>query len=253
MPIRNFFAKARTSAPLPELPENMPRHVAIIMDGNGRWAKKRSLPRSAGHAAGVETLRGIIRASSDWGIESLTIYAFSTENWGRPEDEVSALMGLLSRYFLSEIDELCEKNVRIRILGDVNGLPAPQRDAVNRAMERTKGNTGLHLNIALNYGGRSEIVRAARLLAQQAKDGALSPETIDEDMVGEMLYTEGEADVDLVIRTSGEMRLSNFLLWQCAYAEMIFNDTLWPDYTAEEFRMDLFRYAERNRRFGKVK
>ena len=253
MPQLNFFAKPRTNAPLPPLPENMPRHVAIIMDGNGRWAKKRALPRSAGHAAGVEALRDIIRASSDWGIESLTIYAFSTENWARPTDEVSALMSLLSRYFLSEIDELCEKQVRIRILGDVNGLPAPQRDAVCRAMERTKDNTGLHLNIALNYGGRAEIVQAAKRMAQMAANGEIAIDSVDAKAFEDALYTKGEADVDLVIRTSGEMRLSNFLLWQCAYAEMIFNETLWPDYTKEEFRKDLFRYSERNRRFGKVK
>ncbi|MGI6173015.1 MAG: isoprenyl transferase [Christensenellales bacterium] len=239
--------------PLPALPENMPRHVAVIMDGNGRWAQKKGLPRSVGHATGVEALRGIIRSSSDWGIESLTIYAFSTENWARPEGEVSALMQLILRYFKSEIDELYEKGVKIQILGDVDGLPAPQRDAVVKAMQRTKDNRGLKLNIALNYGGRQELVRCAKLLAKDVSEGRIAPEDIDEEAFSERLYTAGQSDVDLVIRTSGEMRLSNFLPWQSAYAEMLFNDTLWPDYTAEEYRRDLFRYAERSRRFGKVK
>ncbi len=250
MRLRNRF---NADKPLPALPENMPRHVAVIMDGNGRWAQKKGLPRSVGHATGVEALRGIIRSSSDWGIESLTIYAFSTENWARPEGEVSALMQLILRYFKSEIDELYEKGVKITILGDVDELPPPQRDAVVAAMERTKDNRGLKLNIALNYGGRQELVRCAKLLAKDVAEGRIAPEDIDEKSFSEKLYTAGQNDVDLVIRTSGEMRLSNFLPWQSAYAEMLFNDTLWPDYTAEEYRRDLFRYAERSRRFGKVK
>ena len=172
-----------------QLPPRLPRHVAIIMDGNGRWAKRRGLPRTVGHSAGTEALRGIIRASDDWGIEALTIYAFSTENWARPQDEVGALMRLLLQYFASEIDELDEKNVCIRILGDVAGLPAPQREAVTRAMERTRANTGLKLNIALNYGGRDELVRAARELAARAARGEIAPDAISEADVAGALYT----------------------------------------------------------------
>ena len=235
-----------------QLPPRLPRHVAIIMDGNGRWAKRRGLPRTVGHSAGTEALRGIIRASDDWGIEALTIYAFSTENWARPQDEVGALMRLLLQYFASEIDELDEKNVCIRILGDVAGLPAPQREAVTRAMERTRANTGPKLNIALNYGGRDELVRAARELAARAARGEIAPDAISEADVAGALYTRGLPDVDLVIRTSGEERLSNFLLWQCAYAEMIFNPVLWPDYDRAEYLKDLWEYARRDRRFGGV-
>ncbi|MBR2572652.1 MAG: isoprenyl transferase [Clostridia bacterium] len=233
--------------------ERLPKHVAIVMDGNGRWAKKRHLPRSAGHRAGVEALRDIIRASDDWGIGHLSIYAFSTENWGRPQDEVSALMQLLLQYFSSEIDELDEKGVRIRILGDVDGLPAPQREAVQNAMARTRDNRGLHLNIALNYGGRAELLNAARSLMRQAAEGALRPEELTADRFAAELYTAGQPDVDLFIRTSGEIRTSNFLPWQTAYAEMVFNETLWPDYTREAYRQDLWTYARRDRRFGKVK
>ena len=237
----------------PELPEKMPKHVAIIMDGNGRWATQRGLPRSAGHAAGTEALRDIIRATDDWSIHALTIYAFSTENWSRDKEEVQALMKLLLKYFSSEIDELDEKNVRITILGDVNGMPEPQRKALVKAMDRTKGNTGLRLNIALNYGGRAELVRAARSLAQKALNGELKPEEIDDARFADELYTVGQEDVDLLIRTSGEQRLSNFLPWQTTYAEMVFDDTLWPDFDREAYRKDLWIYASRDRRFGGVK
>ena len=233
------------------LPPVLPRHVAIIMDGNGRWAKQRALPRSAGHSAGTEALRDIIRACDDWGIEALSIYAFSTENWARPQGEVGALMRLLLQYFQSEIDELDEKNVRITILGDVEGLPGPQREAVKKAMARTGANTGLKLNIALNYGGRAEILRAARALARRAQAGE-DPDGFTEEDFAAQLYTRGLPDVDLLIRTSGEMRTSNFLPWQLVYAEMVFNDIYWPDYTREVFREDLWRYARRDRRFGKV-
>ncbi len=229
----------------------MPRHVAIIMDGNGRWARKQGLPRSYGHAAGTEALREIIRASDDWGIEVLTIYAFSTENWGRPDTEVGALMALLLKYFASEIDELHEKNVRILILGDVQGLPVPQRKAVKAAMKRTKDNTGLQLNIALNYGSRKELLGAAKKLCERALAGE-DPKSFTEDDLGRELYTHGLPDVDLLIRTSGEQRISNFLLWQNAYAEILWNDVLWPDYTREIYWKDLQRFAARERRFGKV-
>lgn len=233
-------------------PDNLPGHVAIIMDGNGRWAQQRNLPRSAGHAAGTEAVRDIIRASDDWGIKHLTLYAFSTENWLRPKDEVNALMGLLLKYFASEIDELDEKNVRIRILGDVEGLPEAQRDAVNRAMARTRDNTGLNLNIALNYGGRAELVRACRALCEKVQEGTLNPDAVGESAVEAELYTAGQPDVDLLIRTSGEMRLSNFLPWQTAYAEMVFEKVHWPDYDRAAYLNSLRTYSMRRRRFGGV-
>ena len=232
--------------------DHLPRHVAIIMDGNGRWATSRGLPRSAGHAAGVEALREIIRASDDWGVKYLTIYAFSTENWSRSKEEVGALMGLLLKYFASEIDELDEKHVRIRILGDVEGLPEAQRDAVKSAMERTKANEGLQLNIALNYGGRAELLRAARALAEQVRRGALDPADIDEAKFDAELYTAGQPPVDLLIRTSGEQRLSNFLPWQTVYAEMVFDKTYWPDFDRAAYLRALREFAGRSRRFGGV-
>jgi undecaprenyl diphosphate synthase len=231
-----------------QLPEKLRRHVAIIMDGNGRWAKKRGLPRSAGHYAGMDAMIEIVRASDDWGVKALSVYAFSTENWGRPKDEVNALMQILVEYFTAQIDELHRKNVRIRVLGDLARLPQLQRETVENAVRRTQGNTGLQFNIALNYGGRAELIRAARMLAEQG----LKPEEIDEAAFERGLYTAGMPDVDLLIRTSGEMRTSNFLPWQTAYAEIIFSPILWPDYTREEYLKDLVRYAARDRRFGKV-
>lgn len=230
------------------LPEKLPRHVAFIMDGNGRWATRRGLPRSAGHTAGMDAMIEIIRATDDWGIKVISVYAFSTENWGRPEDEVGVLMDILVRYFTSEIDELHAKNVRIRILGDLSRLPELQRVTVENAVARTAGNTGLQFNIALNYGGRAELIRAAKAIVS----AGLKPEEVDEAAFEAQLYTAGMPDVDLLIRTSGEMRTSNFLPWQTAYAEIIFNPVLWPDYTREEYRKDLIRYAARDRRFGKV-
>lgn len=228
----------------------LPRHIAIIMDGNGRWAKKRLLPRAAGHRAGVEALRAVITRCDELGIEALTVYAFSTENWSRSREEVGALMGLLLEYFSREIDELHRKNVRILILGDVDGLPPRQREAVRAAMSRTRANTGLKLNIALNYGARAELARAARSLAARAAAGELEPGAIDERALADELYTAGLPEVDLLIRTSGEQRLSNFLLYQLAYAEFVFNPVLWPDYGAAELDGDIAEYARRQRRFG---
>ena len=230
--------------------QKLPRHVAIIMDGNGRWAKQHMLKVAMGHRAGVEALRSIIRESSDLGIEALSLFAFSTENWRRSETEVAALMQLLLEYFSSEIDELDENNVRIRILGEKEGLPSPQREALYRAEERTKDNTGLNLCIAINYGGRQELVRAARILAEKVRAGEMTPEDIDEQALSDCLYTGGLPDVDLLIRTSGEMRLSGFLLYQCAYAEFEFPETLWPDFTLEDYHRALEVFASRDRRFG---
>ena len=231
-------------------PEHIPAHVAIIMDGNGRWARKRGLPRSSGHAAGTEALRDIIRASDDWGVKALSIYAFSTENWARSKEEVNALMGLLLKYFKSEIDELDEKNVCIRILGDVDGLPDAQREAVINAMERTKDNTGLKLNIALNYGGHAELTRAAKLIAQEVAEGKLTADQITDQTIEDHLYTAGIPNVDLLIRTSGEMRLSNFLLFQCSYAEFLFPEKLWPDFHVPDLNECILQFQSRDRRYG---
>ncbi len=228
----------------------LPRHVAIIMDGNGRWAKAHKLQVALGHRKGVEALRAIIRESSDLGIEALSLYAFSTENWRRSPQEVEALMGLLLEYFTGEIDELDEKNVCIRILGDKDGMPDKQRRALFDAEARTKGNTGLKLNIAINYGGRAELVRAAKALAKKAAEGRIDPGDITEDVLASELYTAGLPDVDLLIRTSGEMRLSNFLLFQCAYAEFLFPETLWPDFGLKDYHAALDAFGRRERRFG---
>ena len=229
----------------------LPRHVAIIMDGNGRWAKQHKLKVALGHRAGTETLREIIRHSSDLGIEALTLYAFSTENWSRSETEVAALMQLILDFFQSEIDELNEKNVRVTILGDKVGMPEKQREALFEAENITRENTGLRLNIAINYGARAELCRAAQLLAKKAADGEIRPEDITEDLFSGQLYTAGQPDVDLLIRTSGEMRLSNFLLWQCSYAEFVFPTVLWPDFDLRQYHACIAEFQGRKRRFGK--
>ena len=228
----------------------LPRHVAIIMDGNGRWAKAHRFSVSRGHRQGTETLREIIRHTDDLGIEALSLYAFSTENWSRPPEEVAALMQLMLDFFQSEIDELDEKNVRILILGEKGALPPPQRAALEEAEARTADNTGLRLNIAINYGSRAELTRAARQLAALAAAGKIAPEDITEETLAQHLYTAGQPDVDLMIRTSGEMRLSNFLLYQNAYAEFVFPEILWPDFTVEEYDRALAAYGRRDRRFG---
>lgn len=231
--------------------KKLPRHVAIIMDGNGRWAKKHKLAVAKGHRQGVETLREIIRHTDDLKIEALSLYAFSTENWNRSPEEVGALMGLILEFFASEIDELDAKNVRILILGDKSRLPQKQREVLYEAEERTGKNTGLHLNIAINYGGRAELTLAAKEIAQLVQRGEMQPENITERTLSDHLYTCGQPDVDLLIRTSGEMRLSNFLLYQCAYAEFLFPTTLWPDFSVHDYDLALQAYGGRERRFGK--
>ncbi|MBQ3231482.1 MAG: isoprenyl transferase [Clostridia bacterium] len=253
MNIFKFLRKKHPSAlAVPPL-EKRPRHIAFIMDGNGRWAQKRSLPRSAGHAAGTEALREIIKACDEFKIEVMSIYAFSTENWNRPQEEVSALMKLITKYFVSEIDELHEKGVKIKILGELEKFPEEQRLALEKAMEKTKDNKGLKLNIALNYGGRAEIVRAAKAISGKCVSGEMDVDKIDYDALSNEMYTSGDPDVDLLIRTSGDKRLSNFLLWQTWYAEIIFNPVFWPDYNRAELIKDLNEYAARDRRFGRVK
>ena len=228
----------------------LPRHVAIIMDGNGRWAQKHKMSVSKGHRQGTETLREIIRHTDDLGIEALSLYAFSTENWNRSEEEVAALMQLILDFFASEIDELDAKNVRILILGDKGRLPEIQRETLIEAERRTRDNTGLHLNIAINYGGRAELVKAAKEIAVMVRNGTIQAEDITEETLADHLYTRGQPDVDLLIRTSGEMRLSNFLLYQNAYAEFVFPETLWPDFTVEDYDKALSVFGKRERRFG---
>lgn len=238
--------------PLPDTidPARLPQHIAVIMDGNGRWAKKNKLKVALGHRAGTENLREIIRNCSDIGIKALTLYAFSTENWNRSQTEVEALMQLILDFFHSEIDELDQKGVRILILGDKAGLPAPQRQVLEEAEKRTASNTGLSLNIAVNYGGRAELVRAAQLLAQEVAAGQRTVESIDEAAIADKLYTSGLPEVDLLIRTSGEMRLSNFLLYQCSYAEFVFPEELWPDFHVPQLHRCIEEFQNRSRRYG---
>lgn len=223
-------------------PAKQARHVAIIMDGNGRWAKKRMLPRAMGHKKGVDAVRRLVRAARTMGLEALTLYAFSTENWSRPEDEVSALMGLLKAFILSDLDEFAANDVRLKIIGDYKALPADVVKLIEGALERTAGNSATTLAVALNYGSQDEIARAA---TKAAAKGAITPEAIAAE-----LDTADLPPLDLLIRTSGEIRLSNFLLWQAAYAEMWFTDVLWPDFTPDHLQEALDAYAQRERRYG---
>ena len=220
------------------------------MDGNGRWAKARGLPRVVGHQAGVEALKSTLRQCSDWGIGALTAYAFSTENWSRPGDEVNFLMTLFEGVLQKELRSLEEEQVRIRFLGDLDGLPEKLQQLIDDATERTAKNSGIHFNVCTNYGGRRELVRAAQRLAKQAASGTLDPETIDENSFARELFTVGDQDPDLLIRTSGEYRISNFLLWQVAYAEIHVTDVFWPDFNADVLKQALLDYQGRNRRFG---
>ncbi len=233
-------------------PERLPAHVAVIMDGNGRWARQRGLPRVMGHRAGVEALKRTLRLCSDWGIGALTAYAFSTENWNRPGEEVTFLMALFERVLARELEGLMREQVRIRFLGDLEQLPDGLQALIADATARTATNCGIRFNVCTNYGGRSELVRAARRLAEQVAAGHLDPAAIDEDRFAAELHTAGEVDPDLLIRTSGEQRISNFLLWQLAYAELHLTDTLWPDFDAAALRAALVDYQGRSRRFGGV-
>ncbi|HVI98599.1 MAG TPA: isoprenyl transferase [Sphingomonas sp.] len=228
----------------------VPRHVAIIMDGNGRWAKKRLLPRVAGHRAGVEAVRKVTREARALGIEVLTLYAFSSENWRRPEGEVTDLMALLRTFLRSELDDLAAENVRLRVIGDYRRFGPDLAQMIDGAIARTAANNGATLVIALNYGAQAEIAAAARTLAARVAAGELAPEQIDEGAIDAELDTAGLPPLDLLIRTSGEHRLSNFLLWQAAYAELLFVDTLWPDFDGQALRTALASFARRERRFG---
>ncbi|MBM5803244.1 MAG: isoprenyl transferase [Cyanobacteria bacterium K_DeepCast_35m_m2_155] len=246
------LARAKHAIPASLDAARLPSHVAVIMDGNGRWARRRGLPRVMGHREGVEALKRTLRLCSDWGIGALTAYAFSTENWNRPGEEVTFLMTLFERVLARELEALEREQVRIRFLGDLEPLPAGLRQLIADATERTAANSGIHFNVCTNYGGRAELVRAARHLAERAARGELDPAAIDETLFSAELHTAGERDPDLLIRTSGEQRISNFLLWQLAYAELHITDVLWPDFDEAALEAALLDYQSRQRRFGGV-
>ncbi len=228
----------------------MPRHIAIIMDGNRRWAKAQGKPVSFGHKAGARTVEKIVRYANKIGLEYITVYAFSTENWKRAEEEVKALMVLLQTYLEDYAKRADTENIRVKILGDISALAPGIQKSINNCMERTKDNTGVTFNIALNYGGRDELVKAVKNIAQEVKEGKIDIENISEDMISNYLYTKDEPDPDLLIRTSGEMRLSNFLPWQLVYSEFLFIDKNWPDFTEEDLDKAIIEYENRTRKFG---
>ena len=231
--------------------ERIPRHIAIIMDGNGRWARKRGLPRTAGHAAGSEVFRKIAYACRDLGVEHLTVYAFSTENWKRPSDEVATIMKLLNKYLHESIETMARDHIRLRVMGDLNGLSPELRELVHKTDEISATYEGFQANVCINYGGRDEILRAAR---RYAADYAADPSIeLDEARFSAYLDSAGIPDPDLLIRPGGEQRISNFLLWQCAYAEFYFTDVLWPDFTVDELKKAIAVFQQRDRRYGKVK
>ncbi len=230
----------------------IPRHVAIIMDGNGRWAKQRGLPRIFGHRAGIESVRDVVRTCSEIGVEYLTLYTFSSENWRRPPDEVKYLMSMLKRMLRREVEDLNRRNVRIRAIGRINQLPEDVRKELDRAIEKTKSNTGLKLYLALSYGGRAEIIDAFKKAYSLIRDGKITIEELDEESFSQFLYDPELPDPDLLIRTSGEMRISNFLLWQIAYTEIYITPTLWPDFRKDELLKAIEDFSHRERRFGGV-
>ena len=245
-----LFKKKREEVRLDE--SALPRHVAIIMDGNGRWAKRRGLPRTAGHAAGAETFRTIATYCKDLGLDYLTVYAFSTENWKRPPEEVRAIMGLLEKYLHEAIETMARDKIKMAFFGDLSPLSPKLQTLCRETEEISKGYEGFQANICLNYGGRDEIVRAARAFAADCAAGRADPNHLTEDAFGGYLYSAGMPDPELIIRPSGEERLSNFLLWQCAYSEFYFTDVLWPDFGPEELRRAIAAYQHRSRRFGGV-
>jgi undecaprenyl diphosphate synthase len=241
-----------TQPPQPAPPKRLPKHVAIIMDGNGRWAKNRLLPREAGHVKGIASVRKVVRAARELGLQYLTLYTFSTENWRRPESEVRHLMGLFRRYCRADIEKLHKHNVRVRFIGARAGLDHDIAGLIESAETLTAKNTALNLAFAFNYGSREELAEAARRLAREAAEGRLDPDRIDAKLFGQSLQSAGIPEADLVIRSGGERRLSNFLLWQAAYAELVFTDKLWPDFGALDLQAALDEYGRRERRFGGV-
>ena len=232
--------------------KKMPHHVAIIMDGNGRWAKQKGLPRIAGHRQGAKTLKNILRTCKEYGINTLTAYAFSTENWGRPEAEVRFLMSLFEKLLRKELAQMNREGVCLRIIGDLQPLPLSLQKEIELTVKATKNNTAINFNVAINYGSRSEIVKACKKIAHQAIQGKLNPDTIDETTITNYLSTSASPDPDLLIRTSGEMRISNFLLWQIAYSEIYVTDTYFPDFDSTEFVKAIANFQQRDRRFGKI-
>lgn len=230
--------------------ENMPAHIAIIMDGNRRWAKKQGKSASYGHKEGAKTLENIVRYANKIGLQYITVYAFSTENWKRAEEEVKALMMLLQSYLDDYSKRADTENIRVKILGDISALSEGMQKSIKKCMERTKDNTGVTFNIALNYGGRDEILKAVKQIARKVKENKIEPEDITEEMISENLYTKDEPDPDLVIRTSGELRLSNFLPWQSVYSELLFIDKNWPDFKEEDLDNAIIEYQKRTRKFG---
>ena len=233
-------------------PDNLPTHVAVVMDGNGRWAKQRLMNRIKGHEKGAEIVRTIVKTSREIGIQVLTLYAFSTENWQRPKYEISALMSLLKTFLRSEQKELMERDIRLNAIGQIDRLPEDVRSILSDVMTLTRCNRGMLLNLALSYGGRSEIVRMVQRIAEEVADGRIDSDSITHETVSDNLYTAGMPDPDMLIRTSGEMRISNFLLWQIAYTEIFVTKTLWPEFSSDEFLKIIKEYQGRNRRFGKV-
>ncbi|MCI9156532.1 MAG: isoprenyl transferase [Lawsonibacter sp.] len=246
-----FSKKTDTAQPAVDF-ARLPRHIAIIMDGNGRWAKKRSLPRTAGHAAGAETFRAIATYCKDIGLDYLTVYAFSSENWKRPEEEVSAIMVLLKKYLLEAIGRMERDKVKMEFFGDLSPLTPELRQLCERTREISRHYEGCQVNICLNYGGRDELVRAAKAFALDCVEGKADPNHLSAEELGGYLYSKGIPDPDLIIRTSGELRLSNFLLWQAAYSEFYITDVLWPDFSKEELHRAIAAYQSRDRRFGGV-
>lgn len=232
--------------------KKLPEHVAIIMDGNGRWANQRGKQRSMGHKKGASAVREIIEEAADNGIKYLTLFTFSTENWSRPEDEVGILMRLLLSSLKKEFNRLNNNNIKLKSIGDLEGLPHLVREELNYVVEKTKDNTGLTLTLALNYGAKEELTNAMRTIANKVKNSIISPEKVDQSMINEHLYSHYLPAVDLLIRTSGEERISNFLLWHIAYAELYFTTTLWPDFSKEDLKKALINYGKRERRFGKT-
>lgn len=246
-----LFQGRRRKTPEVDL-EHLPRHVAIIMDGNGRWAKKRGMPRKAGHAAGAETFRTIATFAKELGLDYLTVYAFSTENWKRPADEVASIMGLLEKYLHEAIDTMAKDKVKMAFFGDLSALSPKLQALCRQTQEISRGYDGCQVNICLNYGGRDEIIRAARAYAMDCAEGRADPNHLTAEEFGGYLYSAGVPDPDLIIRPSGEVRTSNFLLWQSAYSEFYFTDVLWPDFTKEDLLRALADYQRRSRRYGGV-
>lgn len=233
-------------------PEKLPKHVSVIMDGNGRWAKQKGLLRALGHKEGTKAVRDVVEGSAEIGIENLTLYAFSTENWNRPKREVDTLMRLLVNSLKKEMKTLTENDIRLNAIGNISSLPAKAQKELGEVIEKTRNNSRMTLTLALSYGSREEIVSVVRTISEKVKKGTISPEAIDDSIINEHLYTQNLPDVDLLVRTSGEQRISNFLLWQIAYAELYFTNILWPDFRREDLFEAIYNYQTRERRFGKT-